>query len=257
MSSSAAALATTHFSQAMPSALSKPLSRPVSKSLAMGNWADGAEIVRPADLLATLGVVTTFSRNAEIYGEDAPADHIYIMLSGTARVCKLLGDGRRQIENFCLSGDVFGWEMLPRHRFSAEAVSECKVVRIKRSILFARAADDAELAHALWSVTATELGRTQNHLLVLGRKTAQERVATFLLDLAERLSAQAGRAGGRCGAVEVQLPMSRQDIADYLGLTIETVSRTLTHLEDVEAIALPSSRRVLLRNRAALQGLNS
>ncbi|MGE4372017.1 MAG: helix-turn-helix domain-containing protein [Xanthobacter sp.] len=249
MSSSAAALATTHFSQIMPKAL--------SKAHAVRQWADDAEILRPADLLATLGVVTTFSRNAEIYGEDAQADHIYIMLSGTTRVCKLLGDGRRQIENFCLSGDVFGLEMLPRHRFSAEAVSECKVVRIKRSILFARAADDADLAHALWSVTATELGRIQNHLLVLGRKTAQERVATFLLDLAERLSSRAGRMVGRGEPVEVQLPMSRQDIADYLGLTIETVSRTLTHLEDVEVIALPSSRRVLLRNRDVLQGLNS
>ncbi len=211
-------------------------------------WQDETGTRQPTDILAGLGVVTTFSRNSEIFAEDAPADHIFLVLSGAVRVCKLLGDGRRQIETFCLPGDVFGWETAPRHRFSAEAVNECRVVRVKRSILFARAADDAELAHALWALTAGELSRTQNHLLVLGRKTAQERVATFLLDMAAR---SAGAAG------EVTLPMSRQDIADYLGLTIETVSRTLTHLEDAAVIALPSSRRVVLKDGGALRGLNS
>lgn len=221
-------------------------------AMPIGAWSEDAATLRPADQLMTLGSVTTFSRNAEIFSEDSAADHIYIVLSGTARVCKLLGDGRRQIENFCLPGDVFGWEMTPRHRFSAEAVSECKVVRVKRSILFARAADDADLAQALWTVTACELARAQNHLLVLGRKTAQERVVSFLMDMAGRVPgcANSGRQQ------EVQLPMSRQDIADYLGLTIETVSRTLSHLEDIEAIALPSSRRVVLRNCSALRGLN-
>ncbi|MGQ3671389.1 helix-turn-helix domain-containing protein [Xanthobacter sp. TB0136] len=217
-----------------------------------GTWVEENGSVHSADLLVALGSVATFSRNAEIFSEDALADHIYVLLSGTVRVCKLLGDGRRQIANFCLAGDVFGWEMGARHRFSAEAVGECKVVRVKRSILFARAADDADLAQALWAVTAGELARAQNHLLVLGRKTAQERVASFLLDMAERMSGSV--VSGR--AQEVQLPMSRQDIADYLGLTIETVSRTLTHLEDVEAIALPSSRRIVLRNCSALRGLN-
>jgi len=212
------------------------------------HWSEEPRQRAPRDVLATLGVVTTFERNTEVFAEDAPADHIYIVLSGTVRICKLLGDGRRQIETFCLAGDVFGWETAPRHRFSAEAVNECKVVRVKRSILFARAADDAELAHALWALTAAELTRTQNHLLVLGRKTAQERVATFLLDMADRAGAGHG---------EVTLPMSRQDIADYLGLTIETVSRTLTHLEEVAAIALPSSRRVVLKDAGALRGLNS
>ncbi len=236
----------------MPSTAAVISSKMFGHSMSASAWAEDTGAVRSADLLMALGSVTTFCRNAEIFSEDAPSDHIYILLSGAARVCKLLGDGRRQIENFCLPGDVFGWEMGARHRFSAEAVGECKVARVKRSILFARAADDAELAHALWAVTACELARAQNHLLVLGRKTAQERVASFLLDMAERMSGCT--VSGR--SQEVQLPMSRQDIADYLGLTIETVSRTLTHLEDIEAIALPSSRRVLLRNCAALRGLN-
>lgn len=216
-------------------------------------WTEEAEIRSPVDVVARHGVVATCVRNAEIYGEDQLAEHIYVVLSGTVRVCKLLGDGRRQIERFCFAGDVFGLETAQRHRFSAEAVSECKLVRVKRSILFARATDDAELSHALWKLTAAELGRTQSHLLVLGRKTAQERVATFLLEMSERAESRRDGAQG----VEVTLPMSRQDIADFLGLTIETVSRTLTHLEEVAAIALPSSRRVLLRDGAALRRLNA
>ena len=216
--------------------------------LSSGKWGEEVDARRPVDVLGALGVVTSYDRNAEIYGEDEAAEHVYVMLTGAVRICKLLGDGRRQIEAFCLPGDVFGWEATQRHRFSAEAVSDCKVVRIKRSILFARAADDAELAHALWALTAAQLHRAQDHLLVLGRKNAQERVASFLLDLAGRSEADAN---------EVILPMSRQDIADYLGLTIETVSRALTHLEEKAAIALPSSRRVVLRDRNALRQLNS
>jgi CRP/FNR family nitrogen fixation transcriptional regulator len=213
-----------------------------------GKWKDDADTHRPVSILSALGAVVGYDRNAEIYGEDASAEHVFVVLSGAVRICKLMGDGRRQIEAFCLAGDVFGWEASGRHRFSAESVCDTKVVRIKRSILFARASDDAELAHALWSLTVAELHRAQNHLLVLGRKNAQERVATFLVDIAARSGT---------GTDEVLLPMSRQDIADYLGLTIETVSRTLTHLEERGAIALPSSRRVVLRDRHALRQLNS
>ncbi|MFG1431798.1 helix-turn-helix domain-containing protein [Xanthobacter sp. V2C-8] len=232
----------------MPSPAAAMTQKGYVPSLPPAQWSDDLAPRAPRDILAALGVVTSFDRNSEIFAEDAPAEHIFIVFSGTVRICKLLGDGRRQIETFCLAGDVFGWETAARHRFSAEAVSECKVVRVKRSILFARASDDPDLAHALWALTAAELTRAQNHLLVLGRKTAQERVATFLLDMAERSAV---------GGSEVTLPMSRQDIADYLGLTIETVSRTLTHLEETAAIALPSSRRVVLKDSGALRGLNA
>src|SRR6185312_15646905 len=104
---------------------------------------------------------------------------------------------------------------------------------------------DNDVAQQMWALTARELQRVQDHIMVL-IKSAQERVASFLLEMA-------GRAGG--GAVE--LPMSRQDIADYLGLTIETVSRTLTQLEKTAAIELPTSRRIVLRNRSALSRLNA
>ena len=132
------------------------------------------------------------------------------------------------------------------HAFSAEAIAESKVLVIKRSAVMALAERDTEVARQLWNLTGRELRRVQDHILLL-IKSAHERVATFLLEMAERVSA--GNA--------VDLPMSRQDIADYLGLTIETVSRTLTHMESLATIEVPSSRRIVLRNRAALNRLNA
>ena len=125
-------------------------------------------------------------------------------------------------------------------------ITDSKVLLIKRSALLALAARNNEVAQQLWTETGRELGRVQDHIMLL-IKTAQERVAGFLLEMAKR----------RPETSTVELPMSRQDIADYLGLTIETVSRTLTQLELSAAIALPSSRCVVLRNRAALTRLNS
>jgi CRP-like cAMP-binding protein len=116
---------------------------------------------------------------------------------------------------------------------------------IKRSAVVGLAARDNEVARHLWTLTSRELRRVQDHILLL-IKTAEERVVSFLLEMAAR----------RPAANAVELPMSRQDIADYLGLTIETVSRTLSQLEDTAAIELPSSRRIVLRNRTALGRLN-
>jgi CRP/FNR family nitrogen fixation transcriptional regulator len=193
-----------------------------------------------------MGAPMSFARNAEIYGEGEPADFLYKVVSGTARTSKLLADGRRQVGGFYLPGNIFGLEAGEEHAFSAEAITECKVLVIKRSALIALAGRDHEIARQLWTLTSGELSRVQGHILLL-IKSAQERVASFLLEMAERVSA--GNA--------VELPMSRQDIADYLGLTIETVSRTLTHLENASAIELSSSRRIVLRNRSALSRLNA
>jgi CRP/FNR family transcriptional regulator, nitrogen fixation regulation protein len=193
-----------------------------------------------------MGASMSFTRNAEIYGETEPAEYFYKVISGTVRTYKVLSDGRRQIGAFHMPGDVFGLEMGDEHTFSAEAISDAKVLVIKRSTLVALAERDNEVARQLWALTGRELSRVQDHILLL-IKTAQERVVDFLLEMAERASNN--------GALE--LPMSRQDIADYLGLTIETVSRTLTMLENAAAIELPTSRRIVLRNRSALNRLNS
>jgi CRP/FNR family nitrogen fixation transcriptional regulator len=187
-----------------------------------------------------------FSRNDEIYGETEPADYLYKVVSGAVRTSKVLADGRRQIGGFYVAGDIFGLEIGEEHAFSAEAITDCKVLVIKRSALVALAGRDHEVAHQLWTITGSELRRVQEHILLL-IKSAQERVATFLLEMAERIPA--GNA--------VELPMSRQDIADYLGLTIETVSRNLSILEKAATIELPSSRRIVLRNRSSLTRLNA
>lgn len=193
-----------------------------------------------------MGAPMVFARNGEIYGEGEQADYAYKVVSGAVRTYRILADGRRQIGSFYLPGDVFGLEVGNEHVFSAEAVSETKVLVAKRSALVSLAARDGDVARELWTLTGRELARAQEHIVLL-IKTAQERVAAFLLEMAER----------RPAGDTIELPMSRQDIADYLGLTIETVSRTLTALENEAAIELPNSRRVVLRNRPALRDMNA
>jgi CRP/FNR family transcriptional regulator, nitrogen fixation regulation protein len=198
------------------------------------------------DEMALMGASMTFARNAEIYGEDEPADYVYKVVSGAVRTYKIFDDGRRQVGAFYFPGEVFGLELGAAHEFSAEAINKSVILVVKRSALVALADRDPDMARRLWSFTASELQRVQRHLLLLV-KSAEERVACFLLEMARRLAATEA----------VDLPMSRQDIADYLGLTIETVSRTLTQLETKAAIALPKSRRVVLRNRNALNKLDA
>lgn len=193
-----------------------------------------------------MGALISYPRDTEIFGENEPADYVYKVISGSARTYKILADGRRQIAGFHLPGDIFGSQLAEVHTLSAEAVADAKVLVVKRSALTALAGRDAAVARELFSLTSRELRRMQERILLLV-KSAQERVASFLLEMAERASA---------GNI-VELPMSRQDIADYLGLTIETVSRTLTTLEGAAAIEVPTSRCIVLRNRSALDRLNS
>src|SRR5215467_11368324 len=189
-----------------------------------------------------MGATITYSRDSEIFGEKEPADYLYKVLSGSVRTYKILSDGRRQVGGFYLPGDIFGLEFADEHTLSAEAISDAKVLVVKRSAISALAARDPSVAQQLFALTGRELHRVQDRILLL-IKNARERVASFLLEMAERASENN----------TIDLPMSRQDIADYLGLTIETVSRTLTSLETASAIEVsPSSRRIVLRKRAAL-----
>jgi CRP/FNR family nitrogen fixation transcriptional regulator len=192
-----------------------------------------------------MGATMAYPRNTEIFGEDEPAEYVYKVMSGSVRTYKILSDGRRQIGGFYLPGDIFGMQFGDEYPLSAEAMTNTRVLVVKRSAFDALTARDMSIAREVFALTSRELGRMQKRVLLL-IKSAQERVASFLLEMAER--------GPASNAIE--LPMSRQDIADYLGLTIETVSRTLTALETAAAIALPTSRRVVLRNRVALNRLN-
>jgi len=198
-----------------------------------------------AQAMQLMGAIMSYPRNTEIFGENEAADYVYKVASGSVRTYKILSDGRRQIGGFYLPGDVFGLQFGDEHTFSAEAVTDAKVLVVKRSALTALAGRDAAIGRELFALTGRELRRVQERVLLLV-KSAQERVAGFLLEMAERAAA---------GNI-VELPMSRQDIADYLGLTIETVSRTLTCLETTAAIEIAASRRIVLRNRSALNRLN-
>ena len=192
-----------------------------------------------------MGAAMSYTRNAEIFYENEPADYLYKVLSGGVRTYKIMSDGRRQIGGFYLPGDIFGLEFTREHTLSAEAITDTKILVVKRSALDALSSRDASIAQELFALTGRELCRVQGRILLLV-KSAQERVASFLLEMSERVS----------GSNAIELPMNRQDIADYLGLTIETVSRTFTSLETCAAIEVPTSRRIVLRNRSVLNQMN-
>ncbi|MCP5433763.1 MAG: helix-turn-helix domain-containing protein [Alphaproteobacteria bacterium] len=202
----------------------------------------GARLVVLAPGIEIAAVVSTFARDEEIFGEGEIARHVFLVMNGVVRTCRILADGRRQIGEFYFPGDVFGLEPNDVHGSSAEALAPCAVAVIKRAELEQEAVRNTESARALWELAARQLARAQEHILLLGRKTARERVASLLLDLADR-----GDGNGT-----VRLPMSRADMADYLGLTIETVSRTISELARDGTIRLADSRTVVIPNRGRL-----
>jgi CRP/FNR family transcriptional regulator, nitrogen fixation regulation protein len=196
--------------------------------------------------MEAMGSQMRFGPNEEIFGEGEPAEYVYKVINGAVRTYKILCDGRRQIGGFYLPGDIFGLEIGKEHQFSAEAIKDVTVLVVRRSAIVSLAERDCDVARELWSFTGRELNRVQEHLSLLV-KSAQQRVASFLLEMSARLAATDA----------IELPMSRQDIADYLGLTIETVSRTMTQLASEQAIGLPTARRIVLRNSGALRQLNA
>jgi CRP/FNR family transcriptional regulator, nitrogen fixation regulation protein len=193
-----------------------------------------------------MGATMSFPSETEIFGEGEAADYAYQVVSGGVRTYKILSDGRRQIGGFYLPGDVFGLEFRDEHTFSAEAITDTRVVVVKRSMLMTLAGRDPGISRELLTLSGSELRHVQTRMLLLV-KSAEERVAGFLLEMAERAS----------GGNVVELPMTRRDIADYLGLTFETVSRTLRSLANKAAIEIATPRRIVLRNRSALRLLNA
>lgn len=170
---------------------------------------------------------------------------VYRVLSGAVASYRLLGDGRRQITGFHLPGDFVGLEAGVEHATTAEALGRVDALAMERAELAGRATTDIGLARALWQVTVRAFQRSENHALILARQGATERVAAFLLDFAERM--------GRPEIID--LPMTRQDIADHVGLTIHTVSRTLSQLQAQGMIEARSSRQVRLLQRQRLEWL--
>lgn len=186
----------------------------------------------------------SYKKGTEIFGEKEPADYVYQVVTGAVRSYKLLSDGRRQIGAFHLTGDIFGLEIGSDHRFTAEAIIDTTVRLMKRRSLERVAESDVTVARNLLSMTTTNLRHAEDHMLLLGRKTSLERVAAFLIEM-DRRSTAAG---------VLALPMCRRDIADYLGLTLETVSRALSRLHSLDVLDFVGNtqRQIVLQDRTKL-----
>jgi CRP/FNR family transcriptional regulator, nitrogen fixation regulation protein len=195
--------------------------------------------------LEQIGSRRNFTRDEEIYGEGDTSNCWYKVVAGTVRITKLLADGRRHIAEFCFGGDCFGLDNSAERLYSAEAIGDVVVMRFPRAATDRLLDENPQLARRLCDMTLRDLAHAQTRMLLLGRMTAPERVARFLLEVFDR------RDAGR----SVELPMSRTDIADYLGLTIETVCRVLSGFKRDGVIAIPTPHRIELRNRAALDAI--
>ena len=212
----------------------------VQESHATGR--QGAFGARPRDDLEALpgiGITVTAEPGQTIVVERDPIVHYYRIVSGTVRLYQAMADGRRQVLDFLTDGDCFGLTGLECHAYSVEAVSRVIMIRYPRHLLEAAVQSDPGLARRLFRLACVELGRAQEQMLLLGRKTAEERIASFLLRLA-------GTSDPGAEQPVVTLTMSRLDIADHLGLTIETVSRTLSRFKRDGLIDLPSRHEVAL-----------
>ena len=176
-----------------------------------------------------LGRRVHFGPRETVFAQEQMTTSFYNLLEGVMRLYKLLPDGRRQIVGFALPGDFLGMTTSARHSFSADAIGAVAVCRFSRTSFAQFIADKPHLLRRMNELAVRELSQAQDHMVLLGRRSAEEKVATFLIGWRDRLA-------------QVALPMSRQDIADFLGLTIETVSRTFTKLERDRVIEiLPGS----------------
>jgi CRP/FNR family transcriptional regulator len=186
-----------------------------------------------------------FAPGETVFAQEDTAISFYSVLDGVLRLYKLLPDGRRQIVGFALSGDFLGMAMAGQHGFSADAIGAVTVCQFNRSAFARFAEQKPNLLRRLNELTAFELHQARDHMVLLGRRSAEEKLATFLVGWRDGLARISERSA------IVSLPMSRQDIADYLGLTIETVSRTFTKLERAGVIGIvPGGVRLLDAARA-------
>jgi CRP/FNR family transcriptional regulator, nitrogen fixation regulation protein len=210
------------------------------KSLGEQAGSKRAQILSALDSRA---VTVQAERDDEIVAQEDPATWCYLVVSGCMRTVRLMEDGRRHVGEFLFAGDLFGWEALDNHDFGAEAVTPVTLRRYARRDLERLADQDREVARALRELSSSRLHSGREHMVLLSRKTASERIASFLLEMAARNSTGAKST--------IELPMSRSDVGDYLGLTIETVCRRLTRLRLDGTIAIDGTK-IAIRDHAAL-----
>lgn len=223
----------------------------VTASTAQPSWtpafSNTARTRNPLDALDHAGARMTAKRGQEIYAEGDTARYCYKLLSGSIRLVKLMSDGQRQICEFLVPGDLLGFESQDEHYFSAEAVTDVVLMRYSRRTTEQLISENSAAASFVRSLTSASLQGAYERMVLLCHKSAQERVAWFLLEMAER--SKAGE--GDC----VDLPMSRSDIADYLGMVIETVSRVLTQLKQRGVIVMKSVNKIALVDREKLEDI--
>lgn len=195
------------------------------------------------EFAGVLASMVRAERDTVIVAQGDPTDYCYLVVTGCLRTVSLMDDGRRQVGEFLLAGDLFGWEALDEHAFALEAVTSVALRRYARRSLEAVADRDPDFTRWLANLSAKRLRAGQNRLLVLGRMTASERIAGCLLEMAARMSDESGTC--------IELPMSRTDIADYLGLTTETVCRGLTQMQRESIIDIDRAL-IVIRDRHAL-----
>jgi CRP/FNR family nitrogen fixation transcriptional regulator len=185
---------------------------------------------------AQLSATTFHPENSVIYAQGDQAGPLYIVEFGVVRICRVTADGRRQISAFHFPGEVFGFDAAGEHQFSAESVNGAGVRTL-------RASTNNDVTRNILALALSSLVRAQQHQLVLGRHSAAEKVAGFIVDMIERTDADD----------VIGLPMQRNDVADYLGLTFETVSRALRALKDDGIIQVPSTSQIAILDRPALE----
>jgi CRP/FNR family transcriptional regulator, nitrogen fixation regulation protein len=187
------------------------------------------------------GTDLAFARNAQFYGEGDSPTYLYQITNGLARTYRMAADGRRQIIAFYVPGDLFGFEVGDSHSLSAEAVTAARARVIRRATIMNAAVSNEKIANQLWICLGREIHRNQDHILKLS-EPAPVRIASFLLEIARRIP----------GTDATALPIPRQDIADYLNLRLETVSRTMTRIARSGAIELSNKRKITIRSRTTL-----
>jgi CRP-like cAMP-binding protein len=194
-----------------------------------------------------IGAVMNVARGKTIFSDGEDAEYSYKVIEGAVRLSKVMLDGRRQIAEFALPGDMFGFEYGDSYALTAEAITPVVIVRYHRTHIERLGDEFSDIRQELIAHLRHGWRSAQAHLVMLGRQSARERVAAFLVLLASHRGVAPGQA--------LELPMGRQDIADYLGLTIETVCRTLTDFKATRVISIPDRHHVVIRNLETLEAL--
>jgi CRP/FNR family transcriptional regulator len=218
-------------------AVRKPMAPPAAATMNASHFRN-LFVTRPTE---------TLDANEVLFWEGDPAEHLFEITEGCLRLYKLMPDGRRAITGFMFAGEILGVSFRDRYLFTAEAVTAVKLRRYTRRQMEDNLSRMPGLSRELLAVACDELSAAQDQMLLLARKTAQERIASFLLTVAKRMSP------GGIATKQIELPMARLDVADFLGLTIETVSRVLSRLKADGVIALPTSHRVVIAKPAQLR----